>query len=481
MICGIFATVNNNVKSKWENNPHLDFTFIVSEKTGEISTDKKEAKSQTKGLTFTISDRNTLQSCYLRGSLHKEHNGINFDRFTFDNLQTVINRLQTQYHINPATTYIHSLEIEINLYLKYSPKQFIKSLISHKKQPFIPINKTAQTLGKIAVYDDHSIKFYDKARQVGIKGMNILRFGVKVSKMRYLQPYGIKTLADLQDINKVYRLGEILYKTIPEIVFYDYKADTSKLTELQALKYTQYSNPNYWQMLNRKQRYKAKIQYKKLSEKVQATAFNIMLLKWFSFEWQQLFDSKKKGTFTPFENKMTEQKKGTFTHFICKVQVSPDNLAGDTKNIKEKTTLNSKLKKQKCIVCGCDISHKKQGAKYCSKKHANIKSNETRRNKRIQTRINETKQLENIINSNNYDFNFLYTVKTNNGFKNKRANGNNFKLPVNVKIGSVTVVKVYIKPHTVTLTTKRAKEFIKYVTGQKEYPVNIAPVCLFSG
>lgn len=473
MICGIFGICDPSSIQQWEQNPLLDFAVSVSENTGELLSDKKEAA--TRGLKLSVSNYHGRQNvCLFRGSLHKEAHGVNFNRFTFNELCTTIERLHTEYGINPATTALHSLEIEINLNLKYSPKRIIKATIAHKKKPFVPLNRYAPTLGKVAVYDDYEIKLYDKGRQCGIKGANILRFGVKVCKMRYLYGYNIRTLSDLTDLNKVSRLVEILLKAANEILFFDFNTNTEPLTEKQLLKWERFSNPNYWEQLDYKKAYKARQQFLKLSEALKATNYNAQLFKWVCYEWVQHFDPEKQVMFTPIFRTMEAQKQVMFTHFICTVQTSPKPVLGDVKNHTQKTAQKTSSKKRFCISCGRDISGQKKGSRFCSEKlHGkaakqcrNKASNHTRTQKRISQRNKELKTLKALTKQKPVECTIFVTLKTAKRVRRERVNPEKLKTWDWTKTKRVLHVKVQTgNAQPIELTTMRAKTYIRHLQG----------------
>lgn len=469
MICGIFGTVKD-IASNWETIPQLDFSLSVSENTGEIAA-KKQAR--TKGLTFIISENQTGEpSCSFRGSLHKEAHGINFNRFTFDELKTTLSKLNTVYLINLNTTLIHSLEIEINLYLKYSPQRILKAAITHKRKPFTSVSKYDSLLGKMAVYDDHIVKMYDKGRAEKLKGENILRFGVRVSKMRFLQRYDIKTLSDLQSVEKVAPLVGLLIDAARDIVFFDFNAPAIGLTEKQVLRWQQFSNPNYWEATNKSETYKAKAILKKMGKKLNATDYNTQLLNWVSFEWNYLLGGTKQGIFSPSKNDSAAQKKATFTHFIYTVQRSPGMVPGDLKTIPILECENTSIQRRFCDTCGREITNQKKNSRFCSelifgkeaKACRNKASGKTRTLKQHAQRTGELQTMVDLINSGMNPNKQVVILRTTKCLRRE--------MPTLEKLNGWKWTKVrrvirltmrFDNGFTVELTTKRAKAYIRYL------------------
>lgn len=142
MIDGVKCSCFGLDADLWRNNPLLDFKLSVSESTGEIYTQRREAKAHS--LRFVLSPTNKGNfSCSFNGSLHKHKNinGINWDDFTFLQLSETLNSLVKDYDIDLSNSFIHSLEIGVNIELDYSPSIILKSVICHKNKGFDSIWK----------------------------------------------------------------------------------------------------------------------------------------------------------------------------------------------------------------------------------------------------------------------------------------------------------------------------------------------------
>ncbi|MDP8217632.1 MAG: hypothetical protein P9M03_02775 [Candidatus Theseobacter exili] len=405
MICYIFLAVAKKrtsfVAQQWLANPNMVFATAISEETAEILPVKegvflKEAKVN--GLIFRITKyENGFVNCSIRGSLHKSAKGENHSRFTFAELQIYIKQLCDEYHLNPSETSIHGFEVQINLKLMYSPLNFLKMCIAYKNKSFASTDKSNPDMCKMVEVDDYILKMYDKGKESNVNEF-LLRYGKRIKNMRILRKYGIKTLSDLMDGEKVAPLIIELLKTVSHIRIYNHDKgliDSLKRNN-EKIKWLQFASPRYWIDANKDERHKAKLLLKKLSNKLGLPDYNTQLSNWIGYEWRQHFTDKEWATFTPHIKKHLDKLaapiKATFTLFIFRVYKSPEQVlhgSGDFKTINEKedniiTTLKPIPEKRFCATCSCDISHKKKGSKNCSKRCRNKASGKARTERRKQ-------------------------------------------------------------------------------------------------
>lgn len=352
----------------WANNPLLNFVVPVSETTGELMSLKKEAIFN--NLHFIQSSYNSKTSCSIFGSLHKfrSANGINWDAFTHSDLCGVLDYLEANLNVPLSDSVLHSLEIGVNIPLNYSPKRLIKSVICHKGKPFDSISKKGKFLGVICERTDYTIKLYDKGYQTRIdRGFYVLRFEVKFKRMRMLEPYGVRTLADLKDVEKVLSMGRLLLEKLDEMIFFDFNSNSIRMTPKQRLNWERYSNPKYWEELDRKQYYKSKMKFTELTEKYSAKNIGANLKTMVSDLYLELCQSKqqKGGRFPQINGEKKAQKKGTFSDLECVLE----NVAfGSGEN--SLFFVSDYLEEKRCCKsCGRDISIQKDGSCFCSEKY----------------------------------------------------------------------------------------------------------------
>lgn len=365
MIDGVKFKCENIEAGSWQNNPLLDFGLYVSDRTGEILKQRKEAEY--KHLRFIETPNKDGETTRLVvGSLHKHSNadGNNYNDFSFDQLCNTLNDLSIDFDIKLDKAQIQTLEIGVNIELDYSPEIIFKTAVCHKGKPFDSIDKKSRKFGVICDRTDYAIKLYDKGLQSGIKGKHILRYEIKLHRSRPLEPYNIRTLADLQDVEKVAPLIQILQAHIKETVFFDYSFNTSNLSESKQIKWLQYSNPRYWEALDKRAYYKARKQYKSLIDKYKCIDWQSFLYKKVTQKYNELLDQtpQQQTPSTPEKTEKASRKKGTFSTFKYLMENVP------TGRCKAKRKKNEVKEVCKCVSCGRELIGQKKGSRFCSEK-----------------------------------------------------------------------------------------------------------------
>lgn len=347
----------------WQNNPLLDFGLWVSEATGEVRTKQRTTKYQS--LTFTLSDNG---ACSFAGSLHKYHNAndTNYNDFSFTDLVSTLHSLNNQFNIDLHRAIIHSIEIGVNIELDYSPAVILKSIICHKNKPFNHLDLKDKRVGLVCNYSDYSIKIYDKGHQSRISDNSkyIIRFEVKLHRQRMLLPFGIASLSDLLHVEKVAPLLGLLIEKIQDIVFFDFKYKGVELSDTKRLQWQQYSNPNYWADLSKKQRYKARQRYSLLIEKYGCIDWVKYCINRTAKKWHELAGIKQKtgGLFPSLCGDSVSTEKGTFSN----LEYVLEKVACDLKERHKKK--NTKTDHCYCVSCGRQLTGQKKGSLFCSEK-----------------------------------------------------------------------------------------------------------------
>lgn len=367
MIDGVKCSCVGLDADLWRQNPLLDFGLCISESTGELLTLKREANARS--LKFVISPHsNGGLSCSILGSLHKykNNNGTNWNNFTFTELLDTLGSLQREFNIDLSKAQIHSIEMGVNIQLDYKPEIILRNVVCHKGKGFDSLDRKDRKLGLICVHTDYAIKLYDKGYQSKIAEFDkyVFRYELKINRQRVLEPFGISTLSDLMDVEKVTSLVTLLIDRLNEIVFFDYSYKGTELTECKHLNWERYSNPKYWESLDRKSYYKARKRFAEL------------LKKYGCIDWQQFV--LKQTTKTWYELSQIKQIKGRqFPHYFTEVESSKratfSNLEYLVENVTAGDVLRAKRKEQDnspsyCISCGRQITEQKRGSLFCSER-----------------------------------------------------------------------------------------------------------------
>jgi hypothetical protein len=203
------------------NNPLLQFSSQIEEKTGELL--NKSCIAGFKGLFFEISPNKT--SVEMRGSLHKYRNAgqHNWNDFDYSNLCQVINEISQLFSFDPDKTVLNNLEFGVNLQLDYDPSILLANIINYQNNAFSIQRETGKhfTECKLTRY---IVKIYNKSLQYQ-RPENLLRFEVKIIKMDQLKGIGVLTLSNLTKKNVLEALGKELVNYWDGVLLYDWLID----------------------------------------------------------------------------------------------------------------------------------------------------------------------------------------------------------------------------------------------------------------
>lgn len=363
----------------WRNSPLLDFGISVSESTGEVLNQRREAKYRDMRFILSPCIRGGF-SCFMSGSLHKYAKGDNYSDFSYSDLSDTLDNITENHFLALENTNIHGMEIGVNIELPYSPEIVFKKAVCHQRKPFEHMNSKDKRIGVACTHTDYAIKLYDKGYQCKIENKYILRYEVKVFRQRMLAPYGISTLADLKDKVKTASLICLLRDCINETVFFDYSFKPKDFTRTKLLSWKQYGNPRYWESLNRKQYSYARQKLAELTEKYNCRDWSQFVLNRVQKKWLNLTDCKHNFMvqFPRFLNRQQAQFCGTISRYKCKLESVP---LRDAKKRKEKepdfspekipkTPVKKRDKKKVgyCVSCGRMLVGQKLGSRFCSEK-----------------------------------------------------------------------------------------------------------------
>jgi len=386
MIDGVKVMCPSACASVWLACDLLDFGVMISEATGEVKSHTKQAECH--GLTFSIMGHTTGSAgyCQILGSLHKYNNRgrNNLDDFTLNRLKATLSELQTRYGVDLEATHLQTLEIGVNIPLDYPPDVIIRNAISHRERAYTPIYADRRKVGKMCVYTDYTIKLYDKGQQYPAAG-NLLRFEFKALRQRVLEPYKVRTLADLTDPAKALRLAGLLLDKLGDTVFYDFSFRGDGLTEAQRLRFERYGNPNYWANLDRRTLYKEGQRFTKLRAKYGCINWQKYCRKRIAEKFAELADMKaeKERHFPRVGGNNQTDEKATFSTLEYMVEsVAQRATPGDALNnekISLETGLKAELKQPRfCVVCGREITGQKAGSLFCSERLYGIEARRCR-------------------------------------------------------------------------------------------------------
>ncbi|WP_142685947.1 hypothetical protein [Chitinophaga polysaccharea] len=367
----------------WRDNPALLYGVNVDLATGEIISVGQMAVF--KGLRFEIrpSLKGQGDTLLLNGSLHKYSNdGLhNANDYPFCKLVNTIKDLITMFAIVPEAAPLHGLEIGVNIKLPFSPLRIFKQVLCYRNKPFTQIDKRAKHLGLICCLTDYDIKLYDKQAQSKQLCGYLLRFEVKVKKMRYLRRYQIITMADLLDIDKMYSLLDVLIEVLQGIIFFDRSIDQKQLSKPELNQFLTLSSPIAWAAMSKYQLTRNRQRLNDLLMKYSKRRFKPFLNALLVENWNTLFEAEKLQPFHRLSCVQNGYQDATFSHLeyvgenVAPLDNSNKEIKGAnpaqiyslgqvTENIEIYSAENAQ--KHICKSCGRDITGQRITSIFCS-------------------------------------------------------------------------------------------------------------------
>jgi len=352
------------------NNDLLLFPLHIDNNGGEIL--DKARTSEHRGLFFILKNNNVK----LKGSLHKYWNNgnHNYNDYFFTNLQQTIFELSENFRINPDKSILNNLEFGVNVQMKYTSAEVFRSIVNYKGTPFNKFSISGAK-GIECETDNFYIKIYDKGHQYNQPG-NLLRFEIKVRKMKFFKDRDIKinSLATLLNYSEIIKLKRVIIGIFNEILFTDNNINQNNLTPANRLILSQGSNAKYWEQLkpdskefeggNKSKEYiRKRKKYHRKRDK-----FKLLIEKYSTSTMQKdisLLIEKKCNELLKIVDKFPDCLTDTKTADSGQIHIS--NIVGYCPTSANDTRV--------CFTCKNDISHKKKTARFCSKKCKNNYTN----------------------------------------------------------------------------------------------------------
>lgn len=363
------------------NNQYLEFPLANNDKTTEI-----DNNARFQGLIIRL--RNNRFSLY--GSLHKYFNkGFhNYNDFHVLDLLNTIQDIHSKFGIDPAINRLNNIEFGVNVISPIPLIELFDSLIQHKGIAFQKFTiKGAK--GLVCKHNRYIIKIYAKGIQYK-QTKTLLRYEIKVLKMEFFRQYNlnIDTLSDLLNNYQYKALGEVLTKIWDEILFTDLSIDIGILNSKEHIIYAEGNNPKYWEKLipkskifsggNQNQNYKRQrkkyyrniSRFKKLINNYSNRNLQDEISELICEKWNEL-------------TSIAPDMRDKLTKLLIQFQSKTRDKLTTTKNSNkgQNNTLSIEQRicppplYRNCLICGINISNKKNNAKYCSKKCKNTHTN----------------------------------------------------------------------------------------------------------
>jgi len=191
----------------------------------------------------------------LAGSLHKYYNDgkHNYNQFGRKEAETALKRLIEASGVYLPYFKVESVEVGVNLMPPIPSDDIINNALMYKRKPFEAKYCSDEGNYRQATLSEYWVKLYNKRLHYEIQGYDIgheiLRFELKINKMRMLSKYKVFTLEDLMNnIEDITR--DLLPKAWEEVLLYD--PTMNKKTKEKIIKY---ANVNFWRGIAKKRSY----------------------------------------------------------------------------------------------------------------------------------------------------------------------------------------------------------------------------------
>ncbi|MFY0603250.1 MAG: hypothetical protein JXQ93_04830 [Flavobacteriaceae bacterium] len=170
-----------------------------------------------------------------------DYKGFNGNLFSIKDIIQMKNHLQRLFNCGAEQMIFQNIEFGINTTPLFDPQVFIEGLLFHHGKLF---EYRFNGYFSQVKHERYFIKIYNKSNHYGMIN-NTLRIELKVVKTEDIKYTGIKTFADINEINLA-KAKNLLLKRFNEVIYYDYSISKKTLTKRQKQTLNKYSNPRYW-------------------------------------------------------------------------------------------------------------------------------------------------------------------------------------------------------------------------------------------
>lgn len=237
----------------------IDFNGSFNESTGELETILPNGKKVATRSTGWIKNMRIVlfPSGYVEvsGSLHKLFNAgkHNYNQFSKKDAEVVLKDLIEVTGLGLPSFKVESVEVGVNLTPSIPSDDIINNALMYKRKAFEPKYCSDEGNFRQVKLSEYWVKLYNKRLHYQIQGHaidnEILRFELKINKLRVLAKYKVYTLEDLLiSIEQIAR--DLLPKAWNQVLLYD--PTMNKQTKEKTLKY---ANVNFWGGIAKERRY----------------------------------------------------------------------------------------------------------------------------------------------------------------------------------------------------------------------------------
>lgn len=331
-----------------------------------------------KGWTFTGDGTRCWE---IRGSFHKVHHlGTNWQDYTFTQFLETVAALCDAFGLHPAGLFIATVEVGVNIVPSIPTRDVLRAIVLHKTKAPTPMH---QGHGIEITHAAFKFKVYDKAAQHSdhVPG-ELLRFEVKATRMRPLQPLGVRTVADLLEHATWHRLGAFLLVKFDELLIVEPHMPTANLRPVQRELVAMASDPAYWQAMDNRTRWKRRKDLDALHQRHVLHGLKASLRTAIGAKLSNLLNGDichkgttatpevPRGTFATRGQRTpdtpSEGEKATNATLALRVAKVPFEGSGSGALVAPAEVPRAEVRR--CPVCGRDISHQHPSSRVCSER-----------------------------------------------------------------------------------------------------------------
>lgn len=298
----------------------------------------------------------------MKGSFHMHHHGgENWADFTRAHFAEVVASVCIGLGLHFANLRLANLEVGVNIVPPIPTLDVLRCIVLHRTQR--PDRMKEPAIGLQIQHAAYRFKIYDKARQYDRPG-ELLRFEVAARKMRTLERYGVRTLADLLEPRTWTALQGYLLARFDELLIVEPNLHAEGLRPAERELLARASDPNYWVGLTKGQRSEKRATLARIYTRHASPNLKTTLRELIASKLQELtsdlerFAEVANLTFAPTGEEVTpgvsEGPKLTFAlHVIKGAKVRGE---GSNEEVR------------RCPVCGRDITHQDLRSQVCSER-----------------------------------------------------------------------------------------------------------------
>jgi hypothetical protein len=256
------------------------------------------------GKYLNMDVRITKTAACISGSLHKFFNAYledeeqNYNDFDYSDNINVIDELSQYLEINPERTKVTNLEFGFNIVVSTDPQRIIDRNVLLYRHSSHSKNLKFSGKGDFKEFEmtDYCMKVYNKSKQYRTK-QHILRIEIKILMKRILERFGIYTINDLKDKEKIRKLFGFFVQQYKHILVIDDYNNNDSIPISVKNKLNKYTNPLYWHnnFNNKPDRIRQTHirEFEKLIKRHKLNSLNIELLQKLNSKFEELLRDNK--------------------------------------------------------------------------------------------------------------------------------------------------------------------------------------------